>query len=494
MRIVRTGGGNARSEFARRARRSHRLHCTPANAARADFDVAVIGGGLAGLTAARRLDARRLSVVVLEANPSVGGRMASIDVGGTRIDVGGQWAGPTQDRILALAKSLGVRHFDSYHKGATTLVWKGERSTFEGDFPPFEGDPPKVSRAELRDAVRLWDEIEGIADHDIGSPWTYSRSDRRDDVRLDRWLRDKATTDFGPFVVKMMAGIGGSGAFEPRDVSVLHMGWTQATGPQREHPEAYLFDGTAGQIPPLVVKAFSTRVRVRCNAPVQHIEQSADGVTVTARGFTCTARRAIVAVPPTSLRDITFRPDVDPRRRALLRRAHMGAVIKVHAVYATPFWRTRRPPVNGSATGDLPTVQFVVDSSPRAGTPGVLTSFITGRLAERLSAATPAARKRAVLKDYVTFFGPEAGRPRHFVEKDWLKHPYIGGAFTWYLLPNTWARFGAMLRPPHGLVHWAGTEVADRWSGYFDGAVRSGECAASAVIDALNGRAGGRLR
>jgi len=47
---------------------------------------------------------------------------------------------------------------------------------------------------------------------------------------------------------------------------------------------------------------------------------------------------------------------------------------------------------------------------------------------------------------------------------------------------GTWVAYGRALREPVGRIHWAGTETATTWAGYLDGAIRSGEAAAAAVI------------
>src|SRR5918998_891696 len=97
-------------------------------------DVVVVGAGLAGLTAARDLLAAGLSVIVLEARNRVGGRLLNHTLeGGAIVELGGQWVGPTQDRVLALAEDLGVGLFPTYIQGEHFLAVEGDVKRFGGD-------------------------------------------------------------------------------------------------------------------------------------------------------------------------------------------------------------------------------------------------------------------------------------------------------------------------------------------------------------------------
>ena len=100
-------------------------------------DLVVIGAGLAGLTAARELVAAGKSVAVLEARDRVGGRLLNHDLGDGQVaEIGGQFVGPTQDRILALAKKVGVNTYQAAVPGERVYVHDGKAKRFSGLIPP----------------------------------------------------------------------------------------------------------------------------------------------------------------------------------------------------------------------------------------------------------------------------------------------------------------------------------------------------------------------
>ncbi|HWV60312.1 MAG TPA: FAD-dependent oxidoreductase, partial [Sphingopyxis sp.] len=98
-------------------------------------DVIIVGAGFAGLTAARELRRAGQSVVVLEADDRVGGRTKAATLAGETIDIGGQWVGPTQTHLLALAKDYGVRAVPQYADGENIIDIAGRMARYRGETP-----------------------------------------------------------------------------------------------------------------------------------------------------------------------------------------------------------------------------------------------------------------------------------------------------------------------------------------------------------------------
>ncbi|MGH7490335.1 MAG: flavin monoamine oxidase family protein, partial [bacterium] len=297
------------------------------------------------------------------------------------------------------------------------------------------------------------------------------------------------------------------------------MAWTQCVSPQWETPEKWLLYGGAGQIPAILAdqikKESMGKSCIHTNAGVKKIVQlEGGGVSIDVKGIKnpVQARAVIVAIPPSLRKCITFEsriPDIGmpPDYLKFSEESPMGSMSKLHVVYEKAFWRDQC--LSGSTLGNLETCQFFVDCSPPSGEPGILTSFIA---ADRNTAIADAfclasfhndekARDEAMKKcvwekvkdDLVSYFGfmgseftNRLEHPVEFVYYNWNLMPWTGGAFTTHLGPNVWtgsAKTG--WREPFHDIFWAGTETADRWPGFFDGAISAGNAAASRVSSML---------
>lgn len=459
----------------------------------ATADVAVVGAGLAGLTAARRLTAAGYSVLVLEARDRVGGRTLNHPLGGGKVaEAGGEFVGPTQDRIAALAGEVGAGIFDAYDTGKNVYVNGAVRLTYSdtgllGTAPP---DP-----LLLADIVKLSQQIDLLAAKvPPAAPWTAPDAARHDATTLESWARANSLNKDGivellrPFTEALVGA-------EPGDLSLLFVLAYVAAAGDENHVGTFerLMNVRGGAQQSRIVggsQIVAQRVadelgeRVVLAAPVRSIAQAGTGVTVVSDALTVTAKRVVVAVPPPLAVRIEYAPLLPAARDLLTQRLAMGALMKVEAVYPTPFWR------DAGLTGQFLTVGgpvgYAFDNSPPDGTPGVLAGFVGG--AQNLAwGPRPAAdRRAAVLAQYARVFAdPRFAAPADYFEQDWTREQWSRGGPTAVAGPGTLTGYGPALRTPVGRIHWAGTETSDYWPGYMDGAVRSGERAAREVAAAL---------
>ena len=169
-------------------------------AATRDVDVAIVGGGLAGLTAARDLVAGGKTVAVLEARDRVGGRVLNLPLaGGGVTEGGGEFIGPTQDRIKALADSLGVDTFATYNTGKNLLYKDGKKTAYATD--GILGSVPPIDAAGLANAAIVQASLDDMAKTiPLDAPWTAPKAEEWDRQTFETWLRANAVIPSAKFL------------------------------------------------------------------------------------------------------------------------------------------------------------------------------------------------------------------------------------------------------------------------------------------------------
>jgi monoamine oxidase len=454
-------------------------------------DVVVVGAGFAGLTAARKLRRAGRSVVVLEARERVGGRVWNHDLGGGVVsERGGTFAGPTQDRVLALARELGIRKFNTYDKGDNVYVADGKRSTYSDTGITGTAPPDPLILGQLATVVSELDEMSKTVP--VDAPWKAPNAAKWDGVTLESFLDShNPTKRFSDLVAASTRPIFGA---EPRELSLLFTLFYVAASGNEKHPgtfernfdtrvgaQMWRFVGGSQRI--ALQMADQLGPRVLLGSPVRSIVQGRGGVTVHTDRASFHGKQVIVAVPPALAGRIEYDPILPLQRDQLTQRYGQGTLTKATAVYDRPFWREAG--LNGSALDLAGPVNFTVDDSPPDGKPGIVFGFIGGDRARSYNRMSGASRRAAVLDQLATFFGSRARKPRAFFETSWSGEQWTRGCPVGIPSTGTLLAYGAQIREPVGRIHWAGTETSTFWNGYMDGAVRSGERAAAEVIARL---------
>jgi monoamine oxidase len=454
-------------------------------------DVIVVGAGLAGLSAARAIVAAGRSAIVLEARERVGGRTWNRPItGGSYIDAGAEFVGPTQDRIKALAQAVGVQTFPTYNTG-NNVYWKdGKRETYAASGPTGVAPPDPTL---LPDILQIVQRLNTMAQQiDVKAPWNAAEALEWDSQTFYTWLKaNEVNPEFMRLAATASDAIFGQ---EPRDLSLLYVLFYLAASGDESHPGTFernfqtaegaqeeRFIGGSQQISLNVAAELGGNVVL--NAHVRKISQNAKGVKVQLDKGLLSAKQVIVAIPPALTARIDYEPLLPVLRDQLTQRAPMGSYAKVDVIYDHPFWREEG--LTGQTVSLNGPVRVTFDSTPDGGSPGVLLGFIGGTDARTWYALSAEQRRQTVLDNFADYFGEKARTPLEYVENAWAEERFSRGDPVAGLGPGTLLDFGTALRAPVGRIHWAGTETSDYWVGYMDGAVRSGERAAAEVLAEL---------
>jgi monoamine oxidase len=464
-----------------------------------ECEAVVVGAGYSGLAAARHLARSGLDVLVLDARHRVGGRsFTDVTGAGFTIDRGGQWIGPTQDHLAALAAELGVATFPTYTAGQGVELRDGRREPYVGLVPT--SDPHGAA-----------DAVAGMLDLDLAAfevpleaPWEAPGAAVLDAQTLATWfdahLSSATARGILEVAVKAVFGTG------PGELSLLftlfylHAGGgltnlARTTGGAQERR----FVGGSQQLAEGMAAELGDRVLL--GAPVSTVAHGPDGVVAGARlvdpgadpadpssahrPLRVRARRAVFALSPALCGRLVFAPALPGRRDQLCQRMPMGAVTKVHVLYDRPFWRDDG--LNGQIVAPESAMGSTFDNSPEDASHGAIVGFIAGDDDRSLEGAGPEVRRAAILADLELAFGPRARSPIEIVEQHWPAEPFTRGGPVAVSSPGALTALGPALREPVGPLHWAGTETATQWCGYLDGALSSGRRAADEVLHALKG-------
>ncbi|HEX9067320.1 MAG TPA: flavin monoamine oxidase family protein [Ktedonobacterales bacterium] len=446
-----------------------------------ETDVVILGAGFAGLMAARTVLAAGKDVLVVEARDRVGGRIWTRPAAdGTPLDVGGQWVGPTQKRLLTLIEELGLSLWKSYDSGKNIQLLRGERHEYTGAIPTH--DP--LAAAETMETVLALHEM--ASEVPLDAPWQAPHASEWDSQTFHTWMyanvNNEAVRDLLTLCIQAVFSI------EPRDLSLLHALFYMRSGGTLLNLISVTNGAqesrvTGGAQAVALGMAASLGERVILSAAAHTITQDERGVRVETSAGAIEARLAIIALPPPLAGRLRYVPSLPGYRDQLTQRMPLGTVIKAQCLYDVPFWREAG--FSGQAIADTGAVHVAFDNTPPEGRPGILLGFVEGDEGRHWGRESAEARRAAILASFERFFGPLAASPREYVEQSWAEEEYTRGCYASFMPPGVWTSYGEALRAPIGRLHWAGTETATVWNGYMDGALQSGERAAHEVLAAL---------
>lgn len=453
-----------------------------------EYDICVIGAGFSGLSAARELARIGQRVLLLEARDRVGGRGFTVTSdSGLAIDVGGQWVGPTQSKLLALLDEFNIQYYKQYTQGKHLLDMQGRLRHFSGSIP-------KVGPAALLELQRLIWKIERMANKvEPQQPPQNRQQQAWDNVTVAGWFQKHI---FSASVSGLLnAAVNAVFAAEAEELSFyFFLQYIHSAGglmPLLESENGAQDSRVVGGMG-AVAQALANKIEqhggcISLNNPVSTVVVKADQVRIVTSKNVYGAHRVIVAMSPRDANHIEWSPALPVERQRLMQNMPMGSVIKTIAIYEQPFWRQQG--LSGEMVCDQAPLRMCFDASPYSAderpSHGALVGFILGHEARMWSDLGPEKRQQAVLAQLSHYFGKAAAHPLEYIEKDWCSDEWTEGCYTGLMPAGLLSQYGQHLRKACDRIHWAGTETANEWMGYFDGAIRAGERAAAEAIAQL---------
>lgn len=388
--------------------------------------------------------------------------------GGQALDLGAQWICDRQPEITALVRKLGI--------GVHTTWQSGQK---------LYGDGKKVRRLDMNYSPLSWlQTINALYLRSTmgqlmrrNAPETNDPLDHQTVTEIFRsssWIKGTSDT--------LLNLISADLCIDTREVSVRELlNQVQSMGGVRAIGEAeqYIVSGGASQI----TEHFAGDVEhtLFLKKQVIAVTQNVSQTDVETKSGTFTGRHVLLAIPPQCLPEIIFSPPFSPQRLRQWERFRRGKVVKTSAVFKEPFWRKRG--LSGTIEKCDPTFPLIVDSSPPDGGFGILTALSTAQSAKPAGEMSVSERGERYLGLLHGLLGPDVPPAEMIRSVDWSNEEFSLGGYAsrrapggWTDTPDLFAAFGS--------VHFAGTETADQWRSYMEGAITAGRRAA-AQIDAV---------
>jgi monoamine oxidase len=429
------------------------------------FRVAIAGTGLAGLSAAYELVRGGAAVTLLDARPDAGGRVRTIREFAAQQhgELGGEFIDGDQKEIIALC-----RQFD------LPLV-RILRSGFTHRFRD-ESGTHHVSRTAPWDALR-----------DCLSPllrrYKLARGDSSSEavrematISLSDWMRQSnAPADVHHIANALRAFF----LADPAEISVLPVVEQLARGGAPSQTEFFRIEGGNDRLVEALRRAAGGRLLL--GHVIRAVANALDRVVITATdpsGLTqqIEADYLMMTLPASTLRHVDIQPSLPDDQRRAIERVVYGRATKVLLQSSMKLFGARR--ARAFATDDC--VGAFWDASEEQGNAASIVSFLAGGSASGCLRDKAAGGGQSLLSD-LCWLGIDRSPVTAVHIGDWTSDPWVRGGYA-FLDPGFDPAWRALLSRRAGRIVFAGEHTSERWQGYMNGAVESGQRAARELL------------
>lgn len=445
--------------------------------------IVILGGGLAGLSAAYELERAGHTVTLIEFRKKPGGRVQTIRgfAGGLYAEAGPVSFPSDHTFTWGYCEEFGLPLRPAFTIGfdqVANIDGKRFRVPAAGG-----GEVPLDLTAQERQAgvFGLTALYMGRLMRDVGNPrkpgWPPDNLAEIDAISCGQFLREAGASQAAIELIDASAlGLLGFGI---DSISAMDAVVTEAiAGGAPFHEIA----GGNDQLP----FAFRDRLRAvfRNKSVVRRIAQDETSVTVTyerkGNPHTVTADRCICALPFSVLKDVEVNPPFSPEKAFAIDELKLTPVTRTYLEFSSRVWEQDR--FDGYGITDLVIQNSYSPTVTQAGPRGLLASYAAGQRALDLAAMSESDRQRIVRKRMGNLFTGVGAAYETGTSHIWRDEPYVRGAYT-YFQPGQMTTLLPIAQQPEGRIHFAG-EHTSAWHGWMNGALESGNRAAAEVNQA----------
>ncbi|QDI90766.1 FAD-binding protein [Salicibibacter halophilus] len=411
------------------------------------YQTIVVGGGLAGMSAANTLHNKGIDYKVIEASNRSGGKVLSdrqnADV---FFELGPQFVNKDMTEMARLIKASGME-------------------IKETDMPE-----NAISISSMNQ------EIDNLTDFDTRLDDWDGQVDERLSALYDRFFDDEGVKKIISSNQAELLNI------HPDHISARALKEVNARYESEMSDLTHQSSGPLNQVISYLEKNIAGNIFY--NEPVQQVVETNEGCTIITGAGEYEAASVIVAVPPTVASRISYSPNLKDQYQEALNSYTDGAIIKASWVYRQPFWH------NHLVNGEVKRIQEIIYTDPKGvvvmdsskkGEEHRLTMFIGADEAKKLDQEGEEHQRRMANQLLTEVFGDQAKNYEAMALSAWVNHPYCGGGYGASVHIGGKVDAAETLREPFHQFAFACSEIAEAFPNFMEGAVRSGQHAANRI-------------
>jgi monoamine oxidase len=457
-----------------------------ATGAAATRRIAIVGGGLAGLTCAYELKQAGHTATVYEAADRVGGRSWTLRgafADGQLVERGGQLIDQGHTAIRQLAGRLGLQLDNLLQAEAN-----GTEPLYHFDGQPY------TYRQATQDLNAIYQKLHGDLSA-AGYPTTYDsftqRGQELDQMSIVTWINETVPGGIGSKLGQLLEVAYtieyGADASQQSALNLLYLlgfsgqGQLRIFGPSNEK---YAIRGGCDLLPARL--AAQLQGQIQTGNQLIAIAQSGSTVTLTfrqgKRTTTVTADKVVLALPFSILRSsVDFSgAGFRPRKQTAIAELGMGTNAKLHLQFTDRHWQSLGG--NGETFSDRGYQNTWDESRTQAGRSGILVNYTGGTVGASFGSGSPTSRAKQFLAQLEPVLPGISAKWNGRATVDfWLANPWAKGSYSFWKV-GQYTRFAGVEREPEGNVHFAGEHTSVDFQGYLNGAVETGQRAAQELL------------